>query len=57
MDVVVNVVAPVFAIIIAGWIAARAGLLGRDGSTALNQFVYWFSLPPVLFLGLARAQL
>ncbi|HCI46378.1 MAG TPA: AEC family transporter [Rhodospirillaceae bacterium] len=57
MDVVVNVVAPVFAIIIAGWIAARAGLLGRDGSTALNQFVYWFSLPPVLFLGLARAPL
>ncbi|MEO0392541.1 MAG: AEC family transporter [Pseudomonadota bacterium] len=57
MDIVLNVVAPVFAIILAGWTAGRVGLLGRDGSVALNQFVYWFALPPVLFLGLAGAPL
>ena len=55
MEIVFNVVAPVFAIIVAGWSAGRMGLLGRDGSKALNQFVYWFSLPAVLFLGLASA--
>ena len=55
MEIVLNVVTPVFGIIVSGWIAGRVGLLGRDGSTALNQFVYWFSLPAVLFLSLAAA--
>jgi malonate transporter and related proteins len=57
MDTVINVALPVFAIILAGWVAGRAKLLGRDASLALNQFVYWFALPPVLFLGLVRAPL
>lgn len=57
MDTVINVALPVFAIILVGWLAARAKLLGREASAALNQFVYWFALPPVLFLGVARAPL
>ncbi|HYE48990.1 MAG TPA: AEC family transporter [Azospirillaceae bacterium] len=54
MSAVVDVALPVFGIILAGFLAGRAGLLGRDSSEALNRYVYWVALPPVLFLGLAR---
>lgn len=55
MSVVVNVALPVFAIILAGVFAGRAGLLGPAASEALNRFVYWVALPPLLFLVMARA--
>lgn len=57
MSVVVNVVLPVFAIILAGWLSGKAKLLGSASSEALNKFVYWMALPPVLFLGTARRPL
>jgi malonate transporter and related proteins len=57
MSVVVNVALPVFAIILAGYLAGRAGLLGESSSEALNKFVYWIALPPLLFLSMARTPL
>jgi malonate transporter len=54
MDAVVNVAFPVFAIMLVGYLAGRFRLLGDDASSALNTFVYWFALPPVLFLAMAR---
>lgn len=54
MSAVVNVALPVFAIILAGVLAGRAGVLGRAASEALNAFVYWIALPPLLFLAMAR---
>ncbi|WP_431856664.1 AEC family transporter [Azospirillum sp.] len=57
MSVVVNVVLPVFAIILAGYLSGKAKLLGSASSEALNKFVYWMALPPVLFLGTARRPL
>ncbi len=55
MSAVVNVALPVFAIILAGWLAGKLRLLGQDSSEALNAFVYWFALPPLLFLAMARS--
>ena len=40
-------VLPVFAIILAGYLAARQGLLGPASSEALNAFVYAVALPPL----------
>lgn len=57
MSAVVDIAFPVFAIILAGYLGGRARLLGRSSSDALNQFVYWFALPPVVFLGMARSPL
>ncbi|MGF7175283.1 AEC family transporter [Azospirillum doebereinerae] len=57
MSVVFNVALPVFAIILAGVLAGKAKLLGPAASEALNKFVYWMALPPVLFLGTARRSL
>ncbi len=54
MSAVVNVALPVFAIILAGYLSARAGLLGQATSEALSRFVYWAALPPLLFPAMAR---
>lgn len=55
MDAVVNVVLPIFGVIAAGFVAGRSRLLGVDSSQALNGFAYYFALPALLFLGMARA--
>jgi predicted permease len=57
MTAIVDVVVPVFAIILAGYLCGRFGLLGRASSEALNAFVYYVALP-ALFLGaMARVPL
>ncbi len=55
MDVLVNVVVPVFGIILSGYLAGRWNVLGADSAVALNRFVYYFALPPLLFAFTARA--
>ncbi|MGE0256165.1 MAG: AEC family transporter [Alphaproteobacteria bacterium] len=57
MEAVVDVALPVFAVMAAGWIAGRTHLLGPASSEALNAFVYWFALPPLLFLSMAQVPL
>lgn len=54
MQAVLNVALPVFGIILCGYLAGRAGLLGAASSGALNAFVYWFALPPLIFIGMAQ---
>ncbi|MCB1510993.1 MAG: AEC family transporter [Hyphomicrobiaceae bacterium] len=55
MDALVNVAVPVFGIVVLGYLAGRLGILGADSAAALNKFVYYFALPPVLFVFTARA--
>ena len=50
-----NVALPVFGIVLAGYLSGRFQLLGRNSSEALNSFVYYFALPPYLFIATARA--
>ncbi|MEW5729506.1 MAG: AEC family transporter, partial [Pseudomonadota bacterium] len=56
MQVVLDVALPVFAIVVAGYAGGRT-VLGQTASQALSAFVYWFALPAVLFLGMARQPL
>jgi predicted permease len=46
---VFNIVLPVFALILIGYICARTGKLGKNASTELNRFVVWLALPAQLF--------
>jgi hypothetical protein len=46
---VFNVVLPVFALILIGYICGRAGKLGENASVELNRFVVWLALPAQLF--------
>lgn len=54
MQAVVDVVLPVFGLILVGYLAGRFQLLGPESSEALNRFVYFFALPALLFVGMAR---
>ena len=54
MQAVFNVVLPVFGLILVGYLAGRFKLLGLESSEALNRFVYFFALPALLFVGMAR---
>jgi hypothetical protein len=54
MRAVVDVVLPVFGLILVGYLAGRFRLLGQESSEALNRFVYFFALPALLFVGMAR---
>jgi predicted permease len=56
MQVVLDVAVPVFAIVVAGFFGGRS-VLGQTASAALSAFVYWFALPAVLFLSMARQPL
>ena len=56
MQVVLDVALPVFAIILAGYGGGRT-VLGQEASSALSSFVYWFALPAVLLLSMARQPL
>ena len=48
---------PVFGLVLCGWVAGRTGLVGAESSDALNQFVYYFALPAMLFAAVARGSL
>ena len=43
------VVLPIFALIFAGWLARRIGVLGTAATTELNRFVVFLALPALLF--------
>ena len=42
-------VVPIFALIFAGWIVRRGGVLGAHSVSELNQFVVWLALPALFF--------
>jgi predicted permease len=55
MDALINVVVPVFGVVLTGYLAGHFGVLGPDSAAALNRFVFYFALPPALFIYMARA--
>ena len=55
MDALINVVLPVFGIILTGYLAGRFEALGPESAAALNRFVFYFALPTALFVITARA--
>jgi malonate transporter len=46
---VLNVTAPVFALVLCGYVAAARAMLPPGAIDGLNAFVYWFALPSMLF--------
>lgn len=55
MDALINVVVPVFGVVLTGYLAGRLGFLGSDSAAALNRFIFYFALPPALFVCMAQA--
>jgi malonate transporter len=54
LNSILSVVLPVFGLILTGFIAGWTNLLGKASSEALNGFVFYFSLPVLLFLAMAK---
>ncbi len=52
-----QIVLPVFALILVGWLARRFHLLGLHAAGEINRFVVYLALPALLFDIVSRAQL
>jgi malonate transporter and related proteins len=50
-----QILIPIFALILAGFVVRRRGFLGPAASTELNRFVVWLALPALLFQIMAHA--
>lgn len=46
---ILTIVLPIFALILAGWLARRLGVLGPQSTTELNRFVVYLALPALIF--------
>ena len=57
LEPVLAAVLPVFGLVACGYLAGRAGLVTQASSAALNQFVYAFALPAMLFIAVYRGSL
>jgi malonate transporter and related proteins len=57
LDPVLGAVLPVFGLVACGYLAGRFGLVTQASSHALNQFVYAFALPAMLFIAVYRGSL
>ncbi|MCE2494764.1 MAG: AEC family transporter [Alphaproteobacteria bacterium] len=57
MSVIVEVILPIFAIMLAGYAAARTRLLVEGASEAISQFVYYAAAPALAFISLYRTSL
>ena len=53
MEVVINAALPVFALILAGYLAARFEILGPAATDSINRFVVYLALPALLFQAMA----
>ena len=56
MKPVVDSVLPLFALVLAGYLCARRGLLGAEAARNLNLFVVWLALPALLFQAVAETR-
>jgi predicted permease len=57
LEPVLAAVLPVFGLVACGYLAGRFGLVTQASSHALNQFVYAFALPAMLFIAVYRGSL
>ena len=53
MEAVINAALPVFALILAGYLAARFQILGPAATDSINRFVVYLALPALLFQAMA----
>ncbi|MFM1651807.1 AEC family transporter [Brevibacillus sp. B_LB10_24] len=55
MMILLDVVLPVFAIMLCGYLAGTFGIVSKSGSKSLNNYVFFVALPALLFLSTATA--
>lgn len=56
MSVVAEIVAPIFALIMLGYLAARTGRISGPALSGMNDFVFWLATPALLFMSVTGAE-
>ncbi|HSK40218.1 MAG TPA: AEC family transporter, partial [Arenibaculum sp.] len=57
MHVILDIVLPLFGLILCGFVVGRPPLFGRDATHALTTFVFYLALPALLFRAVTEAGL
>ena len=57
MDVVLNITAPIFFLILLGFVGTKYQLLSKDALPALSKFVLYFALPSVMITKISSLDL
>ncbi|MFS0646594.1 AEC family transporter [Siminovitchia sp. 179-K 8D1 HS] len=55
MNILLDVILPVFGIMLCGYLAGKFGIVSISGSKSLNNYVFYVALPALLFLSTATA--
>ena len=55
MSTVLNVLLPIFGLILVGFVCRRTNRLGPTAASEMNRFVVWLGLPALLFSLTAKA--
>ena len=53
MEILLDIIVPVFGIVLIGYLAARSGVFTQDFAKGLSFFVFNFAVPPLLFRSMA----
>ncbi len=53
-NAIANIILPLFGIMLAGYLASKFRVMKRDSSEILNRFVFYISLPSLVFIKLSR---
>lgn len=56
MSTIIDIIAPMFALIGIGWLLARLRVLGQEAAGGLSVFVFYVAIPALLFHKLAQGQ-
>ncbi|WP_259781469.1 AEC family transporter [Aestuariispira ectoiniformans] len=57
MEIVVNIVLPVFGVVVLGYVASKLGWFGAEAERGLGQFVFNFAVPLLLLRSIGTADL
>lgn len=57
MQLLFDIIIPVFLLVGLGWLSRRIGLLPQESAAALNQYVFYIAVPPLMFLSTARVDI
>jgi malonate transporter and related proteins len=56
MEAAFDIVVPMFALMLCGYLAVRLRILGADGIRGLSDFVFFFAIPALLFHGISSSR-
>ena len=54
MEATINIIAPIFGLILCGYLVAKTPILDKSAVTGINNFVFFVAIPCLLFRSIAK---